>query len=87
MLHVRVDGTLKERATEALEAMGLTMTEAVRLFLHQVVVRQELPLELKVPNAETCAAMQEARAMMASRRERFANAGELLDGLEKNRGK
>jgi DNA-damage-inducible protein J len=85
MLHVRVDETTKAQATEALEAMGLTMTEAIRLFLHQVVVSQSLPLELKVPNAETQAAMKEARTAMAARRKRFATADALFDDLEKKR--
>lgn len=37
MLHVRVDDTLKTQATEALGAMGLTVSDAVRLLLHRVV--------------------------------------------------
>ena len=84
MLHVRVDDETKVQATEALAAMGLSMSDAVRLFLHRVVVDQAFPLELKVPNAETRAAMEESRAMMASRRTRFATAAALFDDLEKN---
>jgi DNA-damage-inducible protein J len=75
-LHIRVDDDLKEQATQALAAMGLTVSDAVRLFLHRVVVDQAFPLELKVPNAETRAAMEESRAMMASRRARLDSAGE-----------
>ena len=67
MLHVRVDDTLKTQATEALGAMGLTVSDAVRLLLHRVVAEQALPLELKVPNADTVAAMQEARALRRAR--------------------
>ena len=66
------------------------MSDAVRLFLHRVVVDQAFPLELKVPTAETQAAMQKSRAMMASRRNgerRFASADELFADLEKNSGK
>jgi antitoxin component of RelBE/YafQ-DinJ toxin-antitoxin module len=37
----------------------------VRLFLRRVVIDQAFPLELKVPNAQTLAAMEESRAMMA----------------------
>jgi DNA-damage-inducible protein J len=77
MLHIRIDDDLKEQATQALAAMGLTVSDAVRLFLRRVVVDQALPLELKVPNAETRAAMEESRAMMASRRARLASADEL----------
>lgn len=84
MLHVRVDDAIKAQATDTLAAMGLTMSDAVRLFLHRVVAEQAFPLELKVPNAETQAAMAEARAMMAARKARFDSAGQLLDELEKD---
>lgn len=84
MLHVRVDDDTKEQATEALAAMGMSVSDAVRLFLRRVVVDQAFPLELKVPNAETRAAMEESRAMMVARRTRFATAEALFDDLEKN---
>ncbi len=86
MLHIRVDDDIKEQATEALTAMGLSMSDAVRLFLRRVVIDQAFPLELKVPNAQTLAAMDESRAMMASRRTRFANSDALFADLEKNSG-
>jgi len=84
MLHVRVDDETKEQATQALAAMGMSVSDAVRLFLRRVVVDQAFPLELRVPNAETRAAMAESRAMMASHHARFADAGALFDDLEKN---
>ncbi len=76
MRHIRVDDDLKEQATQVLAAMGLTVSEAVQLFLHRVVIDPSFALELKVPNAETRAAMEESRAMMASRRARLASADE-----------
>jgi len=79
MIHVRVDDDIKVQATEALEAMGLSMSDAVRLFLKRVVAEQALPIELKVPNAETRAAIEEARAM---RRARFDTAQALFDDLD-----
>lgn len=82
MLHVRVDDRIKTQAAQALDAMGLSMADAVRLFLHRVVAEQAFPLELKVPNARTRAAMEESRAMMA-RPLRFSSAQELFDDLEK----
>lgn len=84
MLHIRVDDDIKEQATVALTSMGLSMSDAVRLFLRRVVIDQAFPLELKVPNEQTIAAMQESRAMMAKRRARFASADELLAHLEKD---
>jgi DNA-damage-inducible protein J len=87
MLHIRVDDDIKEQATQALTAMGLSVSDAVRLFLRRVVIDQAFPLELKVPNAQTLAAMEESRAMMAKRRARFKSAEELFADLEKNSSK
>jgi DNA-damage-inducible protein J len=86
MLHVRVDDETKEKATEALNAMGLSVSDAVRLFLHRVVVEQALPFELKVPNAETRAAMAEADEIVRARKARFVTADELFADLETNSG-
>jgi DNA-damage-inducible protein J len=83
MLHVRIENTIKVQATQTLDAMGLSVSEAVRLFLRRVVAEQAFPLEFKVPNAETRAAMEESRAMMAARKARFASAQALFDDLEK----
>ena len=79
MIHIRVDDDIKAQATEALDAIGLSMSDAVRLFLKRVVAEQAIPIELKAPNAETRAAMEEARAI---RRARFASAQALFDKLD-----
>jgi DNA-damage-inducible protein J len=86
MLHVRVDDEVKQKATVALNAMGLSVSDAVRLFLHRVVADQAIPWVLEVPNAETRAAMAEAEAIVKTRRTRFANADELFANLEKTSG-
>ena len=83
MLHVRVEDAIKAQAAQTLDAMGLSVSDAVRLFLHRVVAEQAFPLELKVPNAQTRAAMKESRAMMAARKPRFTAAQALFDDLEK----
>lgn len=83
MLHVRMDNDLKRRATEALSAMGLTASEAVRLFFHRIAVDQAFPLELKVPNAETRSAMAEAEEILNAGKTRFATADEMFADLEK----
>ncbi len=83
MLHVRVDDEIKTQATEALASMGLSVSDAVRILLKRVVSDQAFPLELKVPNAETRAAMEEARAMVKARAARFDSADALFDDLEK----
>jgi len=82
MLHVRLDNELKAKATEALAAMGLTASDAVRLLFHRIAVDQAFPLELKVPNAQTRAALDEVAQMKAERRPRFANADEMFAALD-----
>lgn len=82
MLHVRMDEELKAQATEALAAMGLSASDAVRLLFHRIVADQAFPLELKVPNAETRAAMEESRVIMKARKARFNTAEELFAALD-----
>jgi DNA-damage-inducible protein J len=81
MLHVRLDDTLKERGNAVLAAMGLSASDAVRLLYHRVIADQAFPLELKVPNAATQAAMAEAEAVLTARKARFGNGDELIESL------
>ncbi|SKA96961.1 RelB antitoxin [Thiothrix eikelboomii] len=53
MIHIRIDEDLKEDASKALAAMGLTLSDAVRVLLTKVAIEQRLPFELKVPKAPT----------------------------------
>lgn len=85
MVHVRVDNEIKAQASETLATMGLSVSDAVRILLKRVVNDQAFPLELKVPNAQTRAAIEEARAMMKARSARFDSADALIDDLEKAR--
>lgn len=82
MLHVRIDEGLKEGGNAVLDAIGLSASEAVRLFYHRLIAEQGFPLELKVPNAETRAAMAEAEAILAARRARFDSPDALMAALE-----
>lgn len=80
MVHVRVDEDIKVQATETLAAMGLTVSDAVRVFLMRVVAEQRLPFELKAPNAQTRAAMAEARGIAKAR---FGDGNVPIDDLGK----
>lgn len=83
MVHVRVDERIKAQAAETLAAMGLSISDAVRVFLATVVAEKQLPLAFKIPNAETRAAIEESRTIINERRTRFPTADELIDDLEK----
>ncbi|MGA3069170.1 MAG: type II toxin-antitoxin system RelB/DinJ family antitoxin [Terracidiphilus sp.] len=61
MIHVRVDRKLKTKAAKTLDAMGLSLSDVVRLLLKRIAVEQALPFEVRVPNAVTRAAMEEVR--------------------------
>ncbi len=84
MVHVRVDQQIKDQATETLATMGLSVSDAVRVFLMRVIADKQMPFRLKVPNVETRAAMDEADEIARTRRARFDNSSELFDDLEKN---
>ena len=86
MLHVRMDTEMKRKATDALAAMGLTASDAVRLLFHRIAVDQAFPLELKVPNAQTRKAMAESEEMMRQGKLRFASAEEMFAELEEAGG-
>ena len=65
MVHVRIDIKLKARAEKALSAMGLSISDAVRMLLTRVAVEKALPFEVRVPNTATRAAMADARRGLA----------------------
>jgi DNA-damage-inducible protein J len=58
----RIDPKTKEDAAEVIEAMGLTVSDAIRLFLKRVASEGAIPFELRVPNAKTIAAIAELEA-------------------------
>jgi len=49
-VRARIDTNTKERATEALAAMGLSISDAIRLLMLRVADERRLPFEIKVPS-------------------------------------
>ena len=86
MLHVRMDDDTKAKGNAVLEAIGLSASDAVRLFYNRLIADQAFPLELKVPNTETQAAMAEAHAILRTRKARFQSPDELIADLEASGG-
>jgi DNA-damage-inducible protein J len=62
LVQARIDGAIKAEASAVLAAMGLTVSDAVRLMLTRVAREHALPFDPLIPNATTVAAMMEARA-------------------------
>lgn len=82
MLHVRLDDEMKAKGNAALAAMGLSAADAVRLLFHRIIADQAFPLELKVPNATTRAAMTEADAILKDRAARFDDGEAMIASLD-----
>lgn len=78
VVRARIDTDTKERAAAALEAMGLSISDAIRLLMLRVADEKRLPFEVKVPNADTLRAMNELDRGKGKRSE---NAEELFKDL------
>lgn len=52
VIRARIDSRIKLEAQTLLERFGLTMSDAIRLFLHQVVIEKGLPFEVRLPKEQ-----------------------------------
>jgi len=77
-VRARIDTRTKERAADALEAMGLSISDAIRLLMLRIADERRLPFEVKVPNAASRKAMAELNAGKGSR---FASVDSLMADL------
>ncbi|OLO10030.1 translation repressor RelB [Chromohalobacter japonicus] len=78
VVRARIDSETKERATAALEAMGLSVSDAIRLLMLRVADEKRLPFAVQVPTATTTTAMDE---LEAGKGKRFDSADALFDDL------
>lgn len=78
LVQARINGAVKEEAAAVLAAMGLTVSDAVRLLLTRIAHEKALPFAPLVPNAATVKAMKEARKGGLPR---FDSVQDLLDDL------
>ena len=77
-VRARIDTNTTQRAAEALEAMGLSISDAIRLLMLRIADERRLPFEVKVPNATTRKAMAE---LEAGKGKRFAGVEALMADL------
>ena len=78
LVQARIDRAVKEEAATVLAAMGLTVSDAVRMLLTRVAREKALPFAPLVPNAVTIEAMKEARK---GNLPQFTSVEDLLDDL------
>ncbi len=85
-LNIRVDPEIKSSAEALFSSFGLTVSDAVNIFLHQSLLEGGLPFAVKQPryNAETEAAMAEARAIAEGKipAKRYNSVREMMEDLD-----
>lgn len=77
-VRARIDTKTKNAANAALAAMGLSVSDAIRMMLRRVAEEKRLPFEVKVPNAESLQAKHE---LESGKGKRFKSADGLFDDL------
>lgn len=77
-VRARIDTNTKERATLALEAMGLSISDAIRLLMLRIADEHRLPFDVKVPNAVTKKAITE---LESGKGQKFASVDDLMADL------
>ena len=81
MVHIRVDEKLKREACAALDGMGLSLSDAVRLLLVRVAAEKALPFEIRVPNTSTIRAMEDVNVGTL---ESFESVTALMASIDQN---
>ncbi len=85
-LNIRIDPETKKGAEQLFSSFGITITDAVNIFLRQSLMVGGLPFALRQPrfNAATEAAMQEAREIAAGKipAQSYSSARELFAELD-----
>lgn len=77
-VRARIDSDTKQRAARALEAMGLSISDAIRLLMLRIADEHRLPFDVKVPNATTKKAIAE---LEAGKGKKFAGVDGLMADL------
>ena len=76
-INARIDKDLKAEAEQVLAQLGLNTTDLIKLTFRQLVMRQGLPFDVKIPNDETVAALSENLTVAPS----FSSVDDLMADL------
>lgn len=83
-LHIRIEPSVKQRAEATLNDLGLSITEAINVFLNQVILQDGIPFEIKKPryNKETIQAIEDTKNGKNLSKS-FDSVDEMFEELEK----
>ncbi len=60
VIHTRIDADLKVGAENVLKQLGLSSSEAVRMFYRQIELNQGIPFDVKIPNKLTAETLEKS---------------------------
>ena len=80
IINVRIDNATKNKAVSILRSLGITTSQAISLFFKQIIYRQGIPFDIKLPNSETKDAINELEAGKGTK---FSSANDLFRDMER----
>jgi len=80
VIHARINPDIKTKAETILRQLGLTPTEAIRMFYSQIVLQNGLPFEVKIPNDLTAATL--AKSYRGEDIEEFDSLDEMFESWD-----
>ena len=83
-LHIRIEPSVKQKAEKTLNDLGLSITDAINVFLNQVILHDGIPFEIRKPrfNKETIEAIEDTKKGK-NLSKTFNNADEMFEELDK----
>jgi DNA-damage-inducible protein J len=80
IIQTRIDENTKTQVQSILAALDISMSQAISMFLRQIVIHRGIPFELKIPNALTARTLDKADA--GKELHRASNVDELFRELD-----
>ncbi len=86
-INFRIEPEIKQDAEELFSSLGMTLAEAINIFLHQSLIQGGLPFDVRKPmySMEAIAALQEAQDIVSGKikSKTYSSAKELFDEIER----
>ncbi len=79
-VHSRIQPEIKRKAEEILHRLGLSPTEAIRMFYTQITLRNGMPFDVAIPNEETEKALEDSKS--GRNLERFGSVDDLFESWD-----
>ena len=85
-INLRIEPDVKAQADAVFSSLGISITDAINVFLHASIMEGGFPFQPKQPryNRETLMAMQEAKDIMAGKvkAKRYSSLSDLLEDMD-----